>query len=289
MFATDYQSDDQKILFIMSYIRGSDRVNQWKENYYAKYTDPVTRAFALPPLAQFSTKFDVAFELIEEKQKTNDDLFDIKQDKKSIDDFNIEFDNLVGKTGLDRQQCDPLFVTMYKRAIRPALVTHIINIVPPIVTLTEWMRQASVNENNYNTFIKGRGNDKKKPQWHAKAPNASAVATSKDQNAMEVDRMTTEERRKLQVEGRCFNCKEKGHLSSNCPKRKKKPSKGRMRKADTAEEGTSTAHIEEAEEDTDDDDSDGATAIEEAVNAIRVLKVKNPSFLAQILDDQDFE
>lgn len=98
MFAADYQSDDQKILFIMSYIKGSDRVNQWKENYYAKYTDPITRAFVLPPLAQFSAEFDAAFELIKEKQKTNDDLFDLKQDKKSIDNFNIEFDNLVGKT-----------------------------------------------------------------------------------------------------------------------------------------------------------------------------------------------
>ncbi|PCH35287.1 hypothetical protein WOLCODRAFT_155978 [Wolfiporia cocos MD-104 SS10] len=93
MFTTDYQSDNQKILFIMSYIQGSDRVNQWKENYYAKYTDPVTRAFMLPLLAQFSAEFNAAFELIEEKQKTNDDLFNIKQDKKSIDDFNIEFDN----------------------------------------------------------------------------------------------------------------------------------------------------------------------------------------------------
>ncbi|PCH34717.1 hypothetical protein WOLCODRAFT_155369 [Wolfiporia cocos MD-104 SS10] len=275
MFTADYQSDDQKILFIMSYIRGSNRVNQWKENYYAKYADPVTGAFALPPLAQFSAEFDAAFEPIEEKQKTNDDLFDIKQDKKSIDDFNIKFDNLVGKTRLNRQQCDPLFVTMYKRAIRPALVTHIINIVPPVITLTEWMKQALINENNYNTFIKGQGNDKKKPQWRAKAPNTSTTAAPRDPNAME-------------IEGWCFNCKEKGHLSSNCPKRKKKPAKGKTRKADTTEEGTSTAHIEEAEEDTD-DDSDGATAIEEAVNAIRVLKVKNPSFLAQILDDQDFE
>ncbi|PCH39737.1 hypothetical protein WOLCODRAFT_149781 [Wolfiporia cocos MD-104 SS10] len=248
MFAADYQSDDQKILFIMSYIRGSDRVNQWKENYYAKYANPITRAFALPPLAQFSAKFDAAFEPIEEKQKTNDDLFDIKQDKKSIDDFNIEFDNLVGKTRLNRQQCDLLFITMYKRAIRPALITHIINIVPPVVTLTEWMKQASINKNNYNTFIRGQGNDKKKPQWRAKAPNASTTATPKDPNVMEVDRMTTEERRKLQC--------------------KKKPSKGRTRKAEATEEGTSMAHIEEAEEDTDDDDSDGATAIEEAVNAI---------------------
>ncbi|PCH40970.1 hypothetical protein WOLCODRAFT_151003 [Wolfiporia cocos MD-104 SS10] len=222
--------------------------------------------------------------------KTNDNLFDIKQDKKSIDDFNIKFDNLIGKTGLDRQQCDRLFVTMYKRAIRPALVTHIINIVPPIVTLTEWMKQASINENNYNTFIKGWGNDKKKPQWRAKAPSASTpAAPAKDPNAMDIDQMSTEERRRLQTEEQCFNCKEKGHLSSNCPKQKKKSSpKGKTWKA---KEETPAAHDEGAKEDTDDDDddNDGATAIEEAVNVIRVLKAKNPSFLAQILDEQDFE
>lgn len=194
MFAADYQTDDQKILFIMSYIRGSDRVDQWKENYYAKHTDPATGAFVLPTLLQFSAEFDAAFEPIEEKQKTNDDLFDLRQEKKNIDDFNIEFDNLVGKTGLDRQQCNPLLVTLYKRAIRPALVTHIINIVPPVITLTDWMKQASINENNYNTFIKGRGDPKKKPQWRPKGPSSPATPTPvKDPNAMDVDRMSTEE------------------------------------------------------------------------------------------------
>ncbi|PCH34505.1 hypothetical protein WOLCODRAFT_148549 [Wolfiporia cocos MD-104 SS10] len=118
MFAADYQTDDQKILFIMSYIRGSDRVDQWKENYYAKYTDPTTRAFALPPLAQFSAEFDTMFEPIKEKQKTNDKLFDLKQDKKKINDFNIEFDNLSSSSPSGSLHFELIEVSPHRHDIR---------------------------------------------------------------------------------------------------------------------------------------------------------------------------
>ena len=39
----------------------------------------------------------------------------------------------------------------------------------------------------------------------------------RDPNAMDVDRLTIEERTKLMKEGRCFKCKKQGHLSRDCP------------------------------------------------------------------------
>jgi len=46
--------------------------------------------------------------------------------------------------------------------------------------------------------------------------------TARDPNAMDVDRMTVEERQELMRKGACFFCKEVGHLTSECPKKKKK-------------------------------------------------------------------
>ncbi len=40
----------------------------------------------------------------------------------------------------------------------------------------------------------------------------------KDPNAMDIDRLTTEERNALMKEGKCFKCRQFGHLSRDCKK-----------------------------------------------------------------------
>ena len=44
----------------------------------------------------------------------------------------------------------------------------------------------------------------------------------RDPDAMDVDAMTTEERDRLMKTGACFRCKEKGHLSRECPNKNTK-------------------------------------------------------------------
>jgi len=39
---------------------------------------------------------------------------------------------------------------------------------------------------------------------------------------MDIDAMTVEERSSLMKKGACFYCKEQGHISKDCPKKKKK-------------------------------------------------------------------
>ena len=39
---------------------------------------------------------------------------------------------------------------------------------------------------------------------------------------MDIDALTFGERNDLMKEGRCFNCKEAGHISKDCPKKKKR-------------------------------------------------------------------
>jgi Zinc knuckle len=54
-------------------------------------------------------------------------------------------------------------------------------------------------------------------------------SSSRDPNAMDVDAINTrnplseEEKRQLMAEGRCFFCKQQGHMSKNCPKKPNRP------------------------------------------------------------------
>jgi hypothetical protein len=54
-------------------------------------------------------------------------------------------------------------------------------------------------------------------------------SSSHDPNAMDVDAISTwnslseEEKKRLMAEGRCFFCKQQGHMSQNCPKKPSRP------------------------------------------------------------------
>jgi Zinc knuckle len=49
----------------------------------------------------------------------------------------------------------------------------------------------------------------------------------RDPNAMDVDRLTVEERNKLMKEGRCFKCRNTGHQANKCPEDDNDKKKGK--------------------------------------------------------------
>ena len=86
-------------------------------------------------------------------------------------------------------------------------------------TLDKWYEWATRLDNNYCKMMRimGRGVEKKKPDNNGKR----WMFTQKDPNAMDVDTMSIEERKKLMKKGACFRCKKTGHLSKDCLTRNK--------------------------------------------------------------------
>ena len=72
--------------------------------------------------------------------------------------------------------------------------------------------------------ILGRSSDKKSTNNEKKKEEKSGrrwTFQRKDPNAMDIDAMTTEQRDEAMKKGLCFGCGKQGHLSRDCPTRKK--------------------------------------------------------------------
>ena len=72
--------------------------------------------------------------------------------------------------------------------------------------------------------ILGQGNDKKMTSNEKKKEERSGrqwTFQRKDPNAMDIDAMTTEQQDEAMKKGLCFRCGKQGHLSRDCPTKKR--------------------------------------------------------------------
>jgi hypothetical protein len=136
----------------------------------------------------------------------------------SIDEHVAKFKILVSQSGLGDSAA---LADFFRETLPTGLQRQILVAENPPTTLTEWYEKAARFHNNWKRMqrILGRGN---KTQTNNTSNNQNTTRRfyfpkkERDPNAMDVDRLTVEERNTLMKEGKCFKCRQFGHLSRDC-------------------------------------------------------------------------
>src|ERR1700678_1656297 len=225
-----YETDEKKIIFMLSYMtEGTARA--WKEAFVRDIINSPTNDFG--SLKQFTIDLKKAFEASDSEGDVRAKLRQLKQGKDSVDDYVAQFRILAGKAKMTN---DKALTKYFMEGINTGILQKIFARDKLPANITEWYEQASKHDSHYRRVqeILGRrrgtsGNAQ--TTNYQKKPFAPRY-TQKDPNAMDVDRLSTNERKEYMAKGRCFGCDEIGHLVRDCPKRERKPNQnfGRYKK-----------------------------------------------------------
>lgn len=230
--ADAYPNDMDKVLFVLSYMSEGD-ANSWKEEFFDTAEQKAAQVDgAKLDLGTYDKLIKQITDDFSPYDAPKDAIYEMKELKMgntSIEEHVAKFKMLVTKSKLEKNDA----VAEYFRETLPiALQRNILSLSDPPTTLDDWYKWAIKLQNNFIRMksaiskTQSRGgnttsNSNKK--YTERGPRRFYFDQSqKDPNAMDVDYMSTEERNDLMKRGACFNCKTVGHLSKDCPNRKKK-------------------------------------------------------------------
>jgi hypothetical protein len=196
----------------------------WKEYYLDTLEDPNTGMPNFPTLVTFLGDVRKAFRAADQVRDAVNRLEMLRQGKKTAEELNTEFLQIVGQAGMDRRTpLDHLhLIGYYRKTLEPRLSRRILFSDDVPKTIDGWMEKAIQYDTNWrmgNLFLNQGNPSEQKADTNKSNGNARWWRTNekRDPNAMHVDALTMEERGMLLRQGKCFRCKKAGHMAKYCP------------------------------------------------------------------------
>jgi Retrotransposon gag protein/Zinc knuckle len=224
-----YNNDLRKIAFILSFMATGSAAT-WKAQFideaYARPAPPNSND-RLGTYTQFRKDLMEAFSMFDSVGDALDELQSLRKKKtESIDEHIAKFKMLAAESKIDTM--NPLTIELFKETLPWGLTLQLMKLETPLKTIADWYewaaeldhKHAKVNQAVERT--QGTGGKVKAPQKKYYFPR-----WEQDPNAMDVDRLTIEERDKLLKEGKCFRCRKTGHRANKCPEEDDDKKKGK--------------------------------------------------------------
>src|SRR5271168_1707646 len=216
-----YDTDLKKVIFMLSYMKGGT-AQAWKESF-------ITVAIAKVPadygtIKDFLKELRTAFDLADSEGEARAKISKLRQGKDSVDEYISQFRVLAGKAKITDNKN---LIEYFMEGINQGILTKIFALETLPTKIDNWYIKASKFDAAYRRLQEINERKKGGPSTTTPkrqfTPRYTPTTSSKDPNAMEVDRiittidrLTTEQREKHIRENCCFNCHRVGHRVDKC-------------------------------------------------------------------------
>ena len=151
----------------------------------------------------------------------------LKQGSKSAEELITEF-NLLCRQGGILGSGDTTLISLFQPAFNKPLLEKILDSEMIPVTIQGWKNKAIQLDNNYRrkmdilgkTCENCRQTVNNLGRRFFRPSNQQIQMQMKDPNAMDVDALSIKQHEEAMRKGACFGCREVGHISRNCPKKR---------------------------------------------------------------------
>lgn len=221
--------DKAKILFALFFMKGGT-AGPWGQEWLRKTLELRNKEGKKPTWDGFLEEFATAFRAEEDEVRTRQKLMNLRQGKDTVEGYTTTFNLLRAQSGITQ---DEALQDFYLRGLDLKITERIFNNPTLPKDLTELQTMAKnidFNVRRAQNFLHlGRGGttsvyDSSK-MFSTNSSKATSTSTH-DPNAMDVDRLTAEERTKYFRKGQYFSCGKTGHLSRDCPNKPKRKDRG---------------------------------------------------------------
>src|SRR5271155_859473 len=210
-----YDDDLKKIGFFLSFMNEGDAAS-WKEQLLE---DALATAQAnntelnLGSFAQFKHDLQEAFAPYDSPGDALEKMKTLRMKREdSIDKHIAKFRMMVSESKLDRSS--PVIIDLFRETLSMPLQKHILTLESPPKKLEDWYDWATKLDHQWRRMMRimGRTNANQ-GQGKAGPSNRRFFRREKDPNAMDIDSLSIDERNKLMKDGKCFICRQTGHMA----------------------------------------------------------------------------
>ena len=226
-----YDSDLVKIGFVLSFMT-EGQAAAWADQFVeeqAKQAAATGTELNLGKFQDFKNKLAEAFAAYDSPGEALSQMKNMRMKRDdSIDEHIAKFKTLLSESRIDENSL--AIIDFFRETLTLPLQSRILTLEAPPTTLKGWFEWATKIDHNWQRMREAVGRTRTTQNYTQ--PNRGKGPTrfnfqrkERDPNAMDVDAMTIEERDKLMREGKCFKCKQPGHISANCPTKVSVPKK----------------------------------------------------------------
>ena len=227
-----------RILMALSYIRGS-LVEDWvnaQDEWLEKRIDPTVRGHLVRSdealWLEFIDNFKTAWKDTSKAQTAYDKLMKLTMEGWDIDSYNVTFNRLASATGWEHDGQGT--IARYRSGLRNVVHRKILDRENWPIDMDRWQEAArkevkcaqEIENQGLNNFRRnqqtrdpGNFQSNQRTNTNARTNNNNNIVPMEVNGAtIPFQKLTNEECIQYRKEGRCFRCRQQGHMASRCPK-----------------------------------------------------------------------